>query len=482
MNDVVAPENLSKCDRTLRSVAIPSLSTETGALRTLSPSPLPVGGPRRGGSAACKNRRCPAWRRLCETQARDRTGVADGHAPRLPRGARHRGPHRTSRKRLSAVVPKTLHCEIAALRAVAFVLQDDERQPCRPRCPRAVLTQVRGLRMSRQRYAAACIGGSATWSASTRWSASSWITGHAGCRRSPRVRSGIGRRRRARSDALRRGAPAGRPCARERTSPGSVRTFSPRPLPACIIAQVLYEQGQVDEAEALLVARMADIRECCTVESALRAHRLARAYCGSPRATWQGAGDAERSRNARRAARLGRDCGPRASRTRLRSKPAVGASSRPQAVCNASPNSPMNTRATSSHVRFEIARFHTVARARVALARSPSCRRSCFLAADSSRHGMARRSLCGGAGCAVARRGFAGDGATRRGDRSARSACSGLRLRSVCIKPLSIAVRASRISLTPSCNSASFRSATRANCCRMRACCSRAGNVTRAKP
>ncbi|RFU48560.1 LuxR family transcriptional regulator [Paraburkholderia sp. DHOC27] len=45
-------------------------------------------------------------------------------------------------------------------------------------------------------------------------------------------------------------------------------------LPTCIIAQVLYEEGRLDDAEALLVARLPEIRADGTLAGALRAYGL----------------------------------------------------------------------------------------------------------------------------------------------------------------------------------------------------------------
>lgn len=140
-------------------------------------------------------------------------------------------------------------------------------------------------------------------------------------------------------------------------------------FPTCIIAQVLYEQGQVDDAEALLVARMVNIRECCTVESALRAHGLLARIAAS------------RGQHGRALVMLSEAeaLGERRGWSRLRAASLAhqveieaGSGRIEQAEsCLQRLAELADEEHASSHVCFEIARFHTVARARVALARSP---------------------------------------------------------------------------------------------------------------
>jgi ATP/maltotriose-dependent transcriptional regulator MalT len=142
-------------------------------------------------------------------------------------------------------------------------------------------------------------------------------------------------------------------------------------LPACIIAQVLYEQGQADEAEALLVARMPNIRECCAVESGLRAHGLLARIAAS------------RGQHGRALVILSEAevLGERRGWPRLRAASLAhqveieagnGRIEHAESCLQRLAELAGESRAGSSNVRFEIARLHTIAQARVALARSPS--------------------------------------------------------------------------------------------------------------
>jgi hypothetical protein len=126
MNDVVAYESFSKSGRTLRSEAIPCVSSETGALRAISPPHFPpgsaaaetlqiarTGGARLGfGFAKLRLDVERAWQTVMHLDCREALVIAElieHDANRLPVAA-----------------AQALRCEIAALRAVALVLQDDE--------------------------------------------------------------------------------------------------------------------------------------------------------------------------------------------------------------------------------------------------------------------------------------------------------------------------------------------------------------------
>jgi ATP/maltotriose-dependent transcriptional regulator MalT len=371
MNDVVAPENLSKCDRTSRSVAIPSLSTETGALRTLSPSPLPVGGraaealqlARTGGArpgvgfARLRLEIERAWQTVMHLDCREALVIADL--------IEHRA------NALSAVVPKTLHCEIAALRAVAFVLQDDEAAAL----PAA--WSARGPDASaRTAHVASTVCRSVYWRLGDleRFYAVERVKlDKRPCRmQAVSAQFDLALDAAVALDQMRFSAArllAGHALEIGRRLLGThVLTDA---LPACIIAQVLYEQGHADEAEALLVARMPNIRECCAVESALRAHRLLARIAAS------------RGQHGRalvilsEAEALGERRGwPRLRAASLAHQVEIEAGNgrieQAEACLQRLAELAGESRAASSTVRFEITRLHTIAQARIALARSPS--------------------------------------------------------------------------------------------------------------
>jgi ATP/maltotriose-dependent transcriptional regulator MalT len=371
MNDVVAPESLSKCDRTPRSAAIPGVSSETGALYTVSPSPLPVSGRAAQALQIARTRGAGlgtgfaklrleierAWQTVMHLDCREALVIADlieHHA-----------------NALSASVPKALRCEIAALRAVAFVLQDDEAAAL----PAAL--SARGPDASaRTTHVASTVCRSVYWRLGDleRFYAVERVELDNRPARMQAVSAlydlaldaavALDQMRFSTARLL-----AGHAIEIGRRFLGThVLAYV---LPACIIAQVLYEQGHADEAEALLVARMPNIRECWTVESGLRAHgllaRIAASRGQHGRALVilsEAEALGERRGWARlRAASLAHQVQIEVSNGRI--EQAEGCLQRLAEFADKS-------RTASSNVRFEIARVHTIAQARVALARSPS--------------------------------------------------------------------------------------------------------------
>lgn len=139
---------------------------------------------------------------------------------------------------------------------------------------------------------------------------------------------------------------------------------------ACIVAQVLYEQGQVDEAETLVVARMNGLRQCCTLEGALRAYGLLARIAASRRQYGRALvilSEAEALGERRgwpglRAASLAHQIEIEAGSGRIAQ--AARCLQRLGELAD-------EQRDASSNVSFEIARFHTLGRARIALAGSP---------------------------------------------------------------------------------------------------------------
>lgn len=142
-------------------------------------------------------------------------------------------------------------------------------------------------------------------------------------------------------------------------------------LPVCIIAQALYEEGRLADAEALLVPRLPDIRADGTLEAALRAHLLLARIAASRRQCGRGLlilGEAEAL--ARRhsgwqrlqAASLAHQVELYVASERLDD---AARCLHQLAELAAQLHDEGGSR------RFEIQRFHTMAHARVALNRAP---------------------------------------------------------------------------------------------------------------
>jgi DNA-binding NarL/FixJ family response regulator len=151
---------------------------------------------------------------------------------------------------------------------------------------------------------------------------------------------------------------------RFRTGPAAIDA-----LPACVMAQVLYEEGRVDESEALVAARLPGIRQGATIDGALRGYGLLARIAANRRQPGQGLlllaeADAlgmKRNWPRLRAASLAQqvemhvaaDCIDQAARCAQRLAVLDG-------QCGAA----------SSSARFEIARYHVLAQARLALAQA----------------------------------------------------------------------------------------------------------------
>ncbi len=142
-------------------------------------------------------------------------------------------------------------------------------------------------------------------------------------------------------------------------------------LPACVLAQVLYEQGRLDESEALLAARLAGIREGGSLEGALRAYGLLARIAVQRRQPGQAllllaqadALGAKRNWPRLRAASLAQQVEILVAARRI--DEAARSAQRLAALdgqCGAAGGS----------ARFEIARYHVLARARLALAQNPA--------------------------------------------------------------------------------------------------------------
>ena len=370
MNDVVAYESLSKSDGTPRSVVIPRLSSRTGALRAISPPHLPLDGLAAGalqiawssgpridfGFAELRLDIERAWQTVTHLDCRDAlaiTELIEHLASRLP-----------------ATATKALRCEIAALRAVALVLQDDEAAAL------AAALSARGPDASARTAHVA-----STVCRSVYWRLGDLESFHAMERVKLDDRPGRMQAVSALFDLALDAA-----VALDQMRFSTARLLAGHALeigrrfvgthvladafPACIIAQVLYEQGQVDEAEALLVARIANIRQCCTVESALRAHALLASIAAS------------RGQHGRALVILSEAeaLGERRGWPRLRAaslayqveiEAGCGRVEQAASCLQRLAELAAEEGAVSSNVRFEIARFYTIAQAHVALTRSP---------------------------------------------------------------------------------------------------------------
>jgi ATP/maltotriose-dependent transcriptional regulator MalT len=370
MNDVVAYESYSKSGRTPRSEAVPCVSSETGALRAISPPHLPLGsrasealqiartGNARVGFGFAKLRLDVerAWQTVMHLDCREALVIAElieHDASRLP-----------------ATAAKGLRCEIAALRAVALVWQDDEAAAL----PAALSARGPGS-SARTAHVASTVCRSVYWRLGDLESFYAVervkLDDQPGRMQPVSVLFDLALDAAVALDQMRFGAArllAAHALEIGRRFVGThvlADAFS-----ACIIAQVLYEQGQADEAEGLLAARIANLRQCCTVESALRAHGLLARIAVS------------RGQHGRalvilsEAEALGERRGwPRLRAASLAQQVEIEAGSgriEQAASCMQRLAELAAEQGTvSSNVSFEIARFHTIAQARVALARSP---------------------------------------------------------------------------------------------------------------
>ena len=373
MNDVVAHESFSKSART-PSGAMPYAASETAARHAIYP-PVSIrigearpmtrnGGVRPGiGFAKLRLDLERAWQAVMHLECREALVIAElieHHA-----------------NRLSPTVAKTLRCELAALRAAALVLQDDEAAAL----PAALAARGPGVSAVTAHIAL-------TVCRSVYWRLGELERFHAVER--VKLDTQLGRRQALAAlfdlaldaavalDQMR--FSAARLLAAHALEIG--RRFIGKQVPAdafpaCIVAQVLYEQGQVDDAEALIVARLATLRESCTVESALRAYGLLTRIAAGRRQHGRAlvilseaeALGARRAWPRLQAASLAQQIEIEVGRGRI--EQAESALQRLAALV-ALAGLADEARAASRNVSFEIARFHTVARARVALACSPA--------------------------------------------------------------------------------------------------------------
>ncbi|MFM0614362.1 LuxR C-terminal-related transcriptional regulator [Paraburkholderia nemoris] len=145
-------------------------------------------------------------------------------------------------------------------------------------------------------------------------------------------------------------------------------------LPACVMAQVLYEEGRVDESEALVAARLPGIRQGGAIEGAVRAYGLLARIAANRRQPGQALlllaeADAlgiKRNWPRLRAASLAQQVEIHVAADRL--DEAALCAQRLAVLAG-------QCGAASSSARFEIARYHVLAQARLALAKthSPTC-------------------------------------------------------------------------------------------------------------
>ncbi|HEY1998708.1 LuxR C-terminal-related transcriptional regulator [Paraburkholderia sp.] len=140
-------------------------------------------------------------------------------------------------------------------------------------------------------------------------------------------------------------------------------------LPACVMAQVLYEEGRVDESEALVAARLPGIRQGGAIEGALRSYGLLARIAANRRQPGQALlllAEADALGTKRHWPRL------RAASLAQQVEIHVAAARLDQAALCAQRLGALDGQcgAASSSARFEIARYHVLARARLALAQS----------------------------------------------------------------------------------------------------------------
>ena len=102
------------------------------------------------------------------------------------------------------------------------------------------------------------------------------------------------------------------------------------------MAQVLYEEGRVDESEALVAARLPGIRQGGTIDGALRAYGLLARIAANRRQRDKGSCCWPRRTRLGRSA-TGRGCAPPASRSRSRCTWPRIASTRRRTAHNGSP-------------------------------------------------------------------------------------------------------------------------------------------------
>lgn len=138
-------------------------------------------------------------------------------------------------------------------------------------------------------------------------------------------------------------------------------------LPACVMAQVQYEQGRADESEALVAARLPGIRQGGTIEGALRGYGLLARIAVNRRQPAQGLlllAEADALGMRRNWPRL------RAASLEQQVEIHLAANRGDQAALCAQRLAALAGQcgATSSSARFEIARYHVLAQARLALA------------------------------------------------------------------------------------------------------------------
>jgi DNA-binding NarL/FixJ family response regulator len=140
-------------------------------------------------------------------------------------------------------------------------------------------------------------------------------------------------------------------------------------LPACVMAQVLYEEGRVDESEALVAARLQGIRQGGTIDGALRGYGLLARIAANRRQPGQGLlllAEADALGIKRNWPRL------RAASLAQQVEMHVAADCIDQAALCAQRLAVLDGQcgAASSSARFEIARYHVLAQARLALAQA----------------------------------------------------------------------------------------------------------------
>jgi DNA-binding NarL/FixJ family response regulator len=142
-------------------------------------------------------------------------------------------------------------------------------------------------------------------------------------------------------------------------------------LPACVMAQVLYEEGCVDESEALVATRLPGIRQGGTIEGAVRGYGLLARIAATRRQPGQGflllaeadALGAQRNWPRLRAASLAQQVELYVAADRI--DEAALCAQRLAVLAG-------QCGATSSSARFEIARYHVLTQARLALAQALS--------------------------------------------------------------------------------------------------------------
>ena len=137
-------------------------------------------------------------------------------------------------------------------------------------------------------------------------------------------------------------------------------------LPACVMAQVLYEEGRVDESEALIAARLPGIRRGGTIEGTLRGYGLLARIAANRRQPGQGLlllAEADALGMKRNWPRL------RAASLAQQVEMHVAAGCIDQAALCAQRLAVLDGQcgAASSSARFEITRYHALTQARLAL-------------------------------------------------------------------------------------------------------------------